>query len=681
MQNRILLLGLALACVPPLYNSANAQDARIWSDKSGKFEVRAKFVDIKDGKVRLERPNGDISRIPLEKLCEEDQEYVRDQEKGVKPSPQKPTGPRVLAVGDRVEAKHFRKWGLGTVLEIDYKWEHAEIRLDGKSNFGRQVDIEDLRWPGTTVRPILVDPVKVAASKLKVIRPDMSDVARPISDAPGQTTVTSDPGPPREEGLKPKPVRLQGRMDFHEHPEDFSIIAGPQPLAMVLHSSPGVGNDGPGRIEMIDLQTKKTIAGGPSLPNTKRLRLSPSGKVVVTITGGHSTDDSTGQIDFWTIDGKQVDHSVSFSPYIMDSWPNAECEWVEWLDDEHLFTANSEGRLILWQFDGAKAIYELMVDRGSKPVLSPGKQQLAVPTSKGTKIFAARTGELLATVGSGNLRNAALAFSPSGKQLAAVSSGFVDVIDITNGEMTRSFPCKGVNGRNGAAWVDEEYLFTSNGLLINVPRRIIAWKFEVGHSLSRSVDGTQWLLVDSRLNKTQILSPLKLPPPKVVQSVKKLSDDKLLAIRPGFDVSIHVKINDRLLAQSVEQALLESCKQAGLKVVDGAKLTLGATMKNGKTNEINYRRFHDHFGKGETLSVTSRVYELQLLLDETPIWKRKSVHSPPHHLQMQKGETIRSAVTRLMKPTAANFRGRLPTYVVRPEFQEPLGTSKISPGM
>ena len=367
---------------------------------------------------------------------------------------------------------------------------------------------------------------------------------------------------------------------------------------------------------------------------------------------------------------------MGFVPYVMKSWPNLQPEWVAWVDDEHVFTTSREGRGVLWQVDAAKGVYEIMIDRGGQPVLSPGRQQLAVPSSDGVQIFSALTGDQLATVGSGNLRSATLAYSPSGKQLAAVSGGFVDVIDVTTGEITRSFPCQGVSGFQGVWWIDEEYLFAS-GLLVNTPRRISAWKFEFGNNLCRRAHGNQWVLVDSR--QTQVLTPLKLPPQAAVDAVNALDDEKLLAVRPGATVSIDVRINDNALAAAVEDALRQALEEAGMQVGEGGSLTLGATMKNGEREKINYRNFHDHFGKGETFEVTKRVYELQLLLDGAPIWKRTSVQSPPMHLRMERGENIRSAVARVMKPTAANFRGRLPAYVVRPEYQDPLGTSKISP--
>ncbi len=56
--------------------------AREWTDSSGTFTVEAELLDFKDGKVRLKKANGKILTLPLEKLSQEDQEFVEKQADG-----------------------------------------------------------------------------------------------------------------------------------------------------------------------------------------------------------------------------------------------------------------------------------------------------------------------------------------------------------------------------------------------------------------------------------------------------------------------------------------------------------------------------------------------------------------------------------------------------------------------
>jgi alkyl hydroperoxide reductase subunit AhpC/uncharacterized cupin superfamily protein len=59
---------------------AKAVKARTWSDASGGFHVTAKFRGVVNGKVKLEKEDGEIVNVPLEKLSEEDQKYIRQRQ-------------------------------------------------------------------------------------------------------------------------------------------------------------------------------------------------------------------------------------------------------------------------------------------------------------------------------------------------------------------------------------------------------------------------------------------------------------------------------------------------------------------------------------------------------------------------------------------------------------------------
>ena len=53
--------------------------SRRWTDISGKYQVQAKFVSLKDDTVRLKKSNGRYCRIVLEKLSPADRAFLRGQ--------------------------------------------------------------------------------------------------------------------------------------------------------------------------------------------------------------------------------------------------------------------------------------------------------------------------------------------------------------------------------------------------------------------------------------------------------------------------------------------------------------------------------------------------------------------------------------------------------------------------
>ncbi len=64
-----------------------ASDAisRTWHDATRSFQVEAKLVSFSDGKVTLLRADGRTITLPLTKLCEEDQQFVRSHAKAENP--------------------------------------------------------------------------------------------------------------------------------------------------------------------------------------------------------------------------------------------------------------------------------------------------------------------------------------------------------------------------------------------------------------------------------------------------------------------------------------------------------------------------------------------------------------------------------------------------------------------
>lgn len=56
--------------------------ARVWTDTSGKFRIEAEFVELRDGKVTLRRPDASIVAVPLDKLSPADQALARQQAGG-----------------------------------------------------------------------------------------------------------------------------------------------------------------------------------------------------------------------------------------------------------------------------------------------------------------------------------------------------------------------------------------------------------------------------------------------------------------------------------------------------------------------------------------------------------------------------------------------------------------------
>jgi hypothetical protein len=68
-----------LGAQPGGASAAEAQKPalRTWTDTTGQFSVKARCRGVKDGKLLLEKENGRTVQVPLDKLSEEDREYLK----------------------------------------------------------------------------------------------------------------------------------------------------------------------------------------------------------------------------------------------------------------------------------------------------------------------------------------------------------------------------------------------------------------------------------------------------------------------------------------------------------------------------------------------------------------------------------------------------------------------------
>ena len=52
----------------------------MWTSRNGKFSVKAKLVKVENGTVTLETPKGKKIEVHIEKLSDEDQEFIEKRE-------------------------------------------------------------------------------------------------------------------------------------------------------------------------------------------------------------------------------------------------------------------------------------------------------------------------------------------------------------------------------------------------------------------------------------------------------------------------------------------------------------------------------------------------------------------------------------------------------------------------
>ena len=74
----VLMLTIAFTCQSSADEPPESFRMRTWTDQTGRYSVEARFSELSEGNVRLERKNGETVELPLERLSEPDQQYIEN---------------------------------------------------------------------------------------------------------------------------------------------------------------------------------------------------------------------------------------------------------------------------------------------------------------------------------------------------------------------------------------------------------------------------------------------------------------------------------------------------------------------------------------------------------------------------------------------------------------------------
>src|SRR5690606_6514874 len=164
-----------------------------------------------------------------------------------------------------------------------------------------------------------------------------------------------------------------------------------------------------------------------------------------------------------------------------------------------------------------------MGDGMKAPSFSPGGKQFVIGTVMGMSIHDAASGELLTRIKMDHGFNRQVAFSLSGKLLAATGRSDVDVYDATTGEKVMDAYADNLRWDLGICWVDEEHVLVGGQELIHLPSQMTVWTYNHHAETVVPLAGRVWYVLSDMGRESMAILPFKLPHP----AVKPVTDKDL----------------------------------------------------------------------------------------------------------------------------------------------------------
>jgi WD40 repeat protein len=609
-----------------LATAVSAADFRTWSDASGKFTLKAKFVSVTDGKVTLEQEDGTQTEIELAKLSPADQKYVNDQK----------------AVGDNP----FKK-----------KAADSPFKPQSKSASGAEPAVTTIDWSGVKV----------------------------VDITPAESTWKLSLNAAAAGELKPAVVRLPPKTDFFEKPTGLAISL-PAKKAVIGYATnkPGKNDGGSTRIVLVDLAAGKVVTTATSPGQFAPLALTDDGKRII-VRRDDFAGDKKDRIEVWTLDGSSVRKLARWIPYDDAQHGDREVKWAGLLADGRLATCSGGGRIAVWDLDSPKPAFQLTVKGGTIPALSPDRKLIAFAEDKEVGVLDPATGQVLVTRDMTATPFAALAFSPDGKRLACVGMNKLYVWDTATGDLQKEmeFPHVHVGGR--VAFTSPDYVLVGGGTLLDLERQVRLWDYPGGETATAAGGVTWFVAAEGGERSPGGLVGVKLPQETVLARLKKaMAEPDFFVLKPGTMVAIDVTgLADRDRQDDVATALKRKLETAGFEVGPAGKITLKASTELSKEREVSYHMFGTPRFADKKYKVTEYRSKLEFDYQGKPAWTA-SVNNLPFFIHLDRGESIEQYLKKNEKSNYDWFaKVDLPKLLMKPTgvgSMGGLGTSRVTAG-
>ncbi len=506
-----------------------AEDVRTWADKTGKYKIQAKFVELSDNKVTLEREDGTRTTIPLDKLSEADQKFVAD----IQANPFKEVGPAKKSEGEPDAAADEGERKL-----VKPQWSAAkEIPLTAANE----------NWS------IAIDAPKVAESNKR--RGIMLPAKRDFFD--------------RFKGLVVNPTCRRAVVGYLWDKDKTSA-----------------------RLIVCDLEKAEVVASATAAGMMIPLSLNDAGTQVLMRRDDFGFGNAD-RLEIWSVAKGGVRKVLQWIPHDDQKGGDRDIKWGQYLGDTKLVTLSGSGRLTVWNAATAQPVCWLKIDGGCIPAVSTDRRYIAFAAEKQIGVFDLSADEVAALqpAPQDRLNWPRFVFTPKGTRLACSCGDHVYVWDMSTGALFRDLSLAGarINVGENLLCPSEDYVL-ANTVLIDIESQARLWTYQ-GHEAAKMLGDVCWFVAPAK--DSNALVPAVLPQPSAVEKIQKAMEvPDFFVLKPGVTVKLNLAgLADVGEREKAAAALTKKLEANHCQVGPNGTVELVASTEAGKPREVAYHTF------------------------------------------------------------------------------------------
>jgi WD40 repeat protein len=559
-----------------------------WKDVTGKFSVKAEFVELTDKELKLKREGGAELKIPLEKLSPES---IAQAKKLASPDTAAPIP----------EVKPTNPYNVPKLLIPD--WSNAV-----------RIDIEKMRNENSSSEKSATVPWKFVYK---------SRIGAPTSK------------PAYSKILIPK------------YKSENEIIGSTQEAFLSAnHASTGVVCE-----SVEDYRHPVTAIHQLNLSNGKLQKShlwrgyylpiafhAPSQLLLVKSKKNYGSDN-IDVVEIWQLSDKGIIRKVMWDPYETSSEASGEITEAYFLDENRILLISERNCVSIWNINTGVVLCKLSQSGQNAVAVDLEQAVMAYGGSRRVYLISLTNYKIIGQLPE-DISHSKLAFSPAGNQLAIVNSSNLEVWDLESQQKviyTSSLSREYSGSRSKCLWLSDKRIMTGE-LLYDLDLKLDLCKYKELDDLYLQGDSCIVLQKNERFStapaKSITLHVQQLPHPAAIAAYDNFpSPPPAYYLVPGPDSKISIDVSgieDDMVQEQALQAMTKQLTGYGYRIADDAVFKLVASSKYSETMTREYQRV----GSSRTTRIDYRVHRtyLKLILGGKIIWETEFASGGDGHL-------------------------------------------------
>ncbi|MEX0794951.1 MAG: SHD1 domain-containing protein [Pirellulaceae bacterium] len=370
--------------------------------------------------------------------------------------------------------------------------------------------------------------------------------------------------------------------------------------------------------------------------------------------------------------------------------------WARIIDGDIVLQLRDDQEYVGWNIQEKRVEYIVQQEsvQVRLPELSGGRKYVFLPEQSQVRVFDSRTGEIITALPA---REGAygLAVNDACTKLAVWDASKLrtwDLLDLKKEPGEYQAEALGRSNRARMSWLGDDRLMVSENAitrLFSLSQKMVIWTYKYNFNTVREDYDTRLrhVINDHLVYGATIrdgsthgfaVGNVRLPGPSVDEVTSRAGELDTTIIEPGDKVRLEVRCGDQF-NHEVYTALVEKIQTNGwiLTQNEPTETVMYADMTTGASQSVTY--VSQDAGYSETVTVVPQMSSLVIKVGDQTVWESQTRSGVPDRMNLTPDITVQQHIDLFQTPNAQFFRySKIPSSIADPQYKDGLGITDVT---